>query len=219
MSDRAPSDISRGSSTPPAATPPSDSLWVRWTRIAPGMQPIITVVAALATLMVAFSAYYSGVIKAQERIERDRLCNLVGYRNSAYFVGRYVVDTLTNKHHGNPEALTNAVLKADDSALYSIPLKDLPGDLVGYFTELIFDNELTKSFALKINKEDPNDPATMLSSTDQQMLKEADERLERAMNAIDEDLARYGVTFTTGSGGINLASAARCQPGHTFSGQ
>ena len=220
MSDRAPSDTNRRpAAAPPPAAPPRDSLWVRWTRIAPGMQPIITVVAALATLMVAFSAYYSGVIKAQERIERDRLCNLVGYRNSAYFVGRYVVDTLTNKHHGNPEALTNAVLKTDDSALYSIPLKDLPGELVGYFTELIFDSELTKSFALKINKEDPNDPATMLSSTDQQMLKEADERLERAMNAIDDDLARYGVTFTTSSGGIKLASAARCQPSYSVTGR
>jgi hypothetical protein len=183
------------------------------------MQPIITVVAALATLMVAFSAYYSGVIKAQERIEREKLCNLVGYRNSAYFVGRYVVDTLTNKHHGNPEALTAAVLKADDTALYSIPLKDLPGNLVGYFTELLFDNELTKAFAFKLNKEDPNDPGTLLSPADHQMLKEADERLERAMNAIDEELSRYGVTFTTGTGGTKLASAAQCQPARSFNAQ
>jgi hypothetical protein len=219
VSDRAPSKISRTSSTPPAAAPPSDTLWARWSRLGPGLQPIITVLAAGATLMVAFSAYYSGVIKAQERIEREKLCNLVGYRNSAYFVGRYVVDTLSNKHHGNPEALTAAVLKADDTALYSIPLKDLPGNLVGYFTELLFDNELTKSFAFKINKEDPNDPATALSPTDHQMLKEADERLERAMNAIDEDLARYGVTFETAPNGAKLASAARCQPFHGFMAQ
>jgi hypothetical protein len=183
------------------------------------MQPIITVVAAVATLMVAFSAYYSGVIKAQERIEREKLCNLVGYRNSAYFVGRYVVDTLTNKHHGNPEALTAAVLKADDTALYSIPLKDLPGNLVGYFTELLFDNELTKAFAFKLNKEDPNDPGTLLSPADHQMLKEADERLERAMNAIDEELSHYGVTFTTGTGGTKLASAVQCQPARSFNAQ
>lgn len=215
MSDRAPSNR-RPSATPPAAGSARDSLWVRWTRVAPGMQPIITVLAAMATLLVALSAYYSGVIKAQERLERERLCNLVGYRNSAYYVGRYVVDTLTNRHHGNPDALTSAVLKADDSTLYSIPLKDLPGNLVGFFTELIFDNELTKSFAFRINKEDANDPGTLLSPADHQMLKEADERLERAMNAIDEELARYGVTFTTTAGGAKLASAAKCQPGYSF---
>lgn len=218
MPERAPSNVSRrpAAASPPAG-PPRDSLWVRWSRLAPGLQPIITVLAAGATLMVAFSAYYSGVIKAQERIEREKLCNLIGYRNSAYFVGRYIVDTLTDKHRGNPEALTAAVLKADDSALYSIPLKDLPGNLVGYFTELIFDNELTKGYAFKINKEDPNDPATLLSAADQQMLKQADERLERAMNAIDEELSRYGVSFTTTSGGTRVASAAKCQPGYTFS--
>ena len=61
------------------------------------MQPIIPVFAAFATLMVAFSAYYCGVIKAQERIDKETLCNLIGYRNSAYFVGRYIIDTLNNK--------------------------------------------------------------------------------------------------------------------------
>ena len=208
--------VRRPAGAPPSTAQPRDSLWVRWTKVAPGMQPIITVVAAGATLLVAFSAYYSGVIKAQQRIERERLCNLVGYRNSAYFVGRYVVDTLADKHQGNPEALTAAVLKADDSALYSIPLKDLPGNLVSYFTELLFDNELTKSFAFRINKENPNDPATLLSAADHQMLKEADERLERAMNAIDEELSHYGVTFITSAGGTKLASAATCQPPRTF---
>ena len=219
MPDRAPSNVSRRAAAAPPPAAPRDTLWVRWSRLAPGLQPIITVLAAGATLLVAFSAYYSGVIKAQERIQREKLCNLVGYRNSAYFVGRYVVDTLTNKHHGNPEALTAAVLKADDSALSSIPLKDMPGNLVGYFTELIFDNELTKSYASKINREDPNDPATQLSPADHQMFKEADERLERAMNAIDEDLARYGVTFTTTASGTKLASAPGCEPGYTFSAQ
>jgi hypothetical protein len=216
VSDRAPSNVSRGSSTPPAATPPSDSLWVRWTRVAPGMQPIITVFAAVATLMVAFSAYYSGVIKAQERIDREKLCNLVGYRNSAYFVGRYVIDTLTSNRHGNPDAQTTAIFKASDTALNAIPLKDLPGSVAGNFLVLIAASDLTEAYASKINKEDPNDPTTMLSESDQQMLKKADERLEAAMAAIDEELARFGVTFTTNASGVKVAIVERCQPAQIF---
>ena len=183
------------------------------------MQPIITVLAAIATLMVAFAAYYSGVIKAQERIEREKLCNLVGYRNSAYIVGRYLVDTLNSKRHGNPDAQTTAIFKASDAALNAIPLKDLPGNITIDFIALIAANDLTEVYATKINKEDPNDPATMLSPADHQMLKTADNRLEAAMADIDEELSRYGVTFTTTDSGAKLASAARCQPGYIFSAQ
>lgn len=218
MSDRAPSNMSRGS-TSPAAAPPSDGLWARWTRVAPGMQPIITVFAAFATLMVAFAAYYSGVIKAQERIDREKLCNLVGYRNSAYFVGRYIIDTLKDKRHGNPEAQTTAIFRASDDALHAIPLKDLPGSIAGDFLVLMAATDLTEAYAAKINKEDPNDPSTILSASDHEMLQKADERLEEAMAGIDEELAGLGVTFTTTASGVKLASAARCQPPHAFSPQ
>lgn len=169
--------------------------------------------------MVALSAYYSGVIKAQERIEREKLCNLVGYRNSAYVVGRYLVDTLTNKRHGNPDAQTTAIFKASDVALNSIPLKDLPGNMTGEFIALMAANDLTEVYAAKINKEEPNDPATMLSPADHQLLQKADERLEAAMAAIDEELSRYGVTLTTTAAGTKLATAAGCQPAGSYSAQ
>ena len=178
--------------------------------------PIVAVVAALATVTVAFSAYYSGVIKAGERAARERLCNLVGYRNSAYTVENYIVATLTDKTRGSPDALTAAVFKADDSALSSIPLKDVPPNLVGYFVELIFDSELVKAYAFKINKEDPKNPATMLPESDAKMLQQADQRLEKSMNAIDDELARYGVTFDTQSAETKLARAAGCEPTYQF---
>ena len=199
-----------------AAPPPSGNLWERWTRLAPDIQPIITLLAALATLMVALAAYYFGVIKAQERIDREKLCNLVGYRNSAYFVERYAVDTLTSKRHGNTDAQTTAIFKAIDASLNAIPLKDLPGDVVGNFLVLIAASDLAAAYASKINKEDPDDPATMLSASDHEMLKKADEQLEAAMAAIDQELARFGVTFTTNGNGVKIASAAGCQPPHDF---
>jgi hypothetical protein len=218
VAGRAPSNNNRRPPAPaPAGAPAADGLWARWTRIAPGIVPIIALVAAVATFTVAFSAYYSGVVKAQERAVRERLCNLVGYRNSAHSVERYVVATLSDKERGSPEALTAAVFKADGSALSSIPLKDVPPGVVGYFIELIFDSELTQSYAFKINKEDPKNPATMLSPADAKMLKAAEERLEKSMNAIDDELKRYGVTFETATGGAKLARAPGCQPSYDFS--